>query len=434
MAQVAAEVARRSDPGQGLTGMARGQGFATPGRPIASLTGGSDAEANRFVDVGELLTTAAGTSDGDGSDTENPPPRFAILADAVRTGSVNMDAAALIKRALDQLVTTSPDKVVDVERHMAGRAARLSLAQVRRMIAWFLANADPAGLDERDQQCRQQRSVTIRDDADGMVTIIARLDAGTAAPVKTVLDAWVKDAFRRRRDRTAQHRLNPGSTVHDSASDVVDDRTAPQIRADALSALCAHALDCNTPTSGVKTTVIVRVNLADLQEGVGLGEIDGITSPVSVHTLRRIAADAQLIPTVMGADSIPLDLGRRHRLYNEYQRLALVERDGGCARCHAPPSYCETHHIQWWSHGDRTDIDNAVLLCTSRHHRIHDSGWNIHTHNDQVYFTPPNNPDPEARTPGCSPREPAPVGPDDTLCPRRYRHAISSPPAPHQRR
>lgn len=400
MAQVAAEVARRSDPAQGLTGMARGQGFPTPGRLISSLTGGNDAEAHRLVEVGELLTgrpLGAGTGHTHGTDDagEAAPPAFTVLAEAVRTGALSMDAAALVKRGLHQVADIDADRAVRIEPAMVSRAQRLHLSQIRRMIAWFLAELGSADHDQRERYCREQRSVTIRDDSDGMVTVTARLDAATAAPVKTVLDAWVKDAFRRRRER--------GGAGGDSAAgaspypDVVDDRTATQIRADALAALCAHALDCDSPTSGVKTTMIVRVNLTDLQQGLGLGEVDGINSPLSVGAIRRMAVNARIIPAVMGTRSVPLDLGRQHRLYTEYQRLALIERDGGCAWCHAPPSYCETHHIDWWSHGGRTDIDNAVLLCTSCHHRIHDHGWDIHVSNDKVYFTPPASIDPQRR-------------------------------------
>ncbi|WP_366479096.1 HNH endonuclease signature motif containing protein [Demequina sp.] len=50
-------------------------------------------------------------------------------------------------------------------------------------------------------------------------------------------------------------------------------------------------------------------------------------------------------------------------LFSLAQRLALTERDRGCAKCHAPSQHCEAHHIRWWENGGRTDLANGVMLC-----------------------------------------------------------------------
>ena len=90
--------------------------------------------------------------------------------------------------------------------------------------------------------------------------------------------------------------------------------------------------------------------------------------------------DAQLIPVVLGGASEVLDLGRSRRLFTKAQRLALAERDDGCAwpGCPHPPSYTEAHHIRWWeAHAGPTDLRNGVLLCSSHHHRVHHDDWDI---------------------------------------------------------
>ena len=152
---------------------------------------------------------------------------------------------------------------------------------------------------------------------------------------------------------------------------------------------------CDEPTSGVSTTVVVRIGIEELRTGTGLGDSDSLAAPVSAGTLRSMAADAEIIPVVLGAKSEVLDLGRARRLFTRAQRLALVERDGGCAMCHAPPSYCEAHHIRWWDrHRGKTDIDNGVLLCTGCHHRVHRDGWKIETNGGDVWITAPPAVDP----------------------------------------
>ncbi len=226
------------------------------------------------------------------------------------------------------------------------------------------------------------RAVTIRDDADGMVTLTARLTPLAAAPVRAVLDAGVRRAMQQRRE-------HPES----------DTRTAWQMRADILSDLCRHALDCTQATSGVKTTVVVRMTRAELESGVGVGEVDGMPQPVSAGALRRAAADAEVIPAILGGASDVLDWGRRRRLFTAAQRLALVERDGGCAWCNAPPSWCEAHHIRWWDKdAGPTDLSNGVLLCARCHHRVHADGWEIRVQDHVVSFVPPHSVNP-ARTP-----------------------------------
>ncbi|MCG1038037.1 HNH endonuclease signature motif containing protein, partial [Polaribacter sargassicola] len=77
-----------------------------------------------------------------------------------------------------------------------------------------------------------------------------------------------------------------------------------------------------------------------------------------------------------------LDLGRENRLFTKAQKLALVERDGGCARCGLPPHMTKAHHLKWWKRdAGPTDLSNGVLLCESCHHRIHDNGWDIRIDN-----------------------------------------------------
>ena len=145
---------------------------------------------------------------------------------------------------------------------------------------------------------------------------------------------------------------------------------------------------------------MVRIGLDELQSGVGTAEIDGVAAPVSAGTVRRMAADAGIIPVVLGGESEVLDLGRTRRLFSTAQRRALAERDGGCAwpGCPHPPSYTEAHHIRWWNaHGGATDLDNGILLCSSHHHRVHDDGWQISVRGQVPYFIPPSHVDPYRR-------------------------------------
>ncbi|MFN7151289.1 MAG: HNH endonuclease signature motif containing protein, partial [Microthrixaceae bacterium] len=35
------------------------------------------------------------------------------------------------------------------------------------------------------------------------------------------------------------------------------------------------------------------------------------------------------------------------------------------------------HHIVFWEHGGRTDMDNLIVLCPAHHGAIHRRGWRL---------------------------------------------------------
>lgn len=404
MAQVAAEIERRSTSADASGGLAERQGCRSAGELVARATGGSVAEARRLVVAGGLLAEAdaaqaraGGRAQADegvqvsvseeSGIPEVGPPQFSPVAQfrgdlavAVREGRVGVDVAALFSSALAGLPDV--ERTRDLFAKALGKAVGMPLHHVRKFVWQAQAFADPAAWEEREERQHVARAVTLRDDADGMVTLTARLTPLAAAPVRAVLDAGVRWAMQQRRE-------NPAS----------DMRTAWQMRADILVDLCRHALDCTHATSGVKTTVVVRMTRAELESGVGVGEVDGTPQPVSIGALRRAAADAEVVPAVLGGRSEVLDWGRARRLFTPAQRLALVERDGGCAWCNAPPSWCEAHHIRWWDRDTGpTDLANGVLLCARCHHRVHRDGWEILVRDRVVTFVPPCSVDP-TRTP-----------------------------------
>jgi hypothetical protein len=151
------------------------------------------------------------------------------------------------------------------------------------------------------------------------------------------------------------------------------------------------------------------MTLESLLSGLGEAQIDGIEQPISAKTARRLAADAQIIPMVLGGTSEVLDLGTPRRLFTRAQRIALAERDDGCAwtNCRRPPSHTEAHHIEWWSRGGATNLGNGILLCSMHHHVVHRDGWGIRVTDNVPWFIPPSSVDVH-RTPRRGGRLPAP--------------------------
>ena len=384
--QVAAEVSRASRSELGNAGLAKQQGFRTPASMIAAATGVSVGDAARLVTVGEA-TAPRMTLTGAPAPAKHPE-----VAAALEAGRLSVAGAAAIVALLDRVaLRATPERLRDAERTLVAQAEGLALDQLNRILQRAEACLDPDGVQPREDELRAQTAMHIREDRTGMVVITAKLDPETGAPVKTAIEGIVSATLRARENAPApladQHRPS-----------------IPQLQADALAALCRHALGCDRadlPTGGA--TVVVRVGLEQLEAGTGHGTIDGLAQPVSVATVRRLAADARVIPLVLGGDGEILDLGRSRRLFTTAQKLALTERDGGCAGCGLPPAMTQVHHLRWWTrdHGP-TDLSNGVLLCSRCHHRVHDDGWEIDIRGAgsraQVWFTPPAHVDP-ARAP-----------------------------------
>jgi hypothetical protein len=126
------------------------------------------------------------------------------------------------------------------------------------------------------------------------------------------------------------------------------------------------------------------------------GELDppplSIDWGLPVEIPPRVLTDLALDPTI-NADihvvvlrggiilhaSGTLDLGRTTRLANRAQRRALRARYPTCVRpgCEVPFHRCDIHHIVWWRHGGRTDLQNLAPLCPHDHTLLHEQGWQL---------------------------------------------------------
>jgi len=84
---------------------------------------------------------------------------------------------------------------------------------------------------------------------------------------------------------------------------------------------------------------------------------------------------ALLPPTLGGAPSQPLNLGRATRVIQPAQRHALAVRDRGCVfpACDRPLSWCDAHHLWHWIDGGPTNLNNLALLCRAHHRIVHEA-------------------------------------------------------------
>jgi hypothetical protein len=285
-------------------------------------------------------------------------PRWAVLAEQVRAGTITVEKAALIIR-LDADVRryADPEHVDGITDAMTETAPLLSVKELQRLAAHARASLKPPkDLEEQERGQRMGRSFTKTGTSAGMTEYRLRLDPEGAA----IVDAALDPLSRPRPD------LGWDAVTKD------DPRRPDTRRADGLLELIGRAVAApEGVTRTPRTKVVITLSYETLFEqtrGAGTTDSDQVLSPA---TIRRMACEAEIIPVVLGGPSQPLDLGRIERYFTPAQRRALALRDKGCTfpGCTIPPQWCEAHHNIPWHLGGPTDLGNGFLVC-GRHHTI----------------------------------------------------------------
>ncbi len=376
---LAGELAHRSREALGSEGMARRAGHSRVGSFLAELWGITTGEAIRLCDVG-LATRCGSALDGGWL-----PPRYPSVGSALSACTLGVDAAAVIVRELESVgPRCSGESRLVAEKALVEHCGNFSVREVQSLARQVRDRLDEDGAEPRDELRRSRRALRIFTTPDGMVKLDWVMPPEIGGLVKAGIDAIVSEQLRQARE----------------SDGMSDDRILPQLRSDAAEQVFRHVATCDSPGGDLPAfTLVVRMALDSLLAGTGVAEIDGTGASISAATARRLAAESEFIPLVLGGGGEVLDIGRAKRLFTRAQKIALAERDGGCAvgGCSCPPSYAEAHHILWWNRGGESNLDNGVLLCSFHHHRVHDDGWQIEVREGIPYFIPPPWVDPSRR-------------------------------------
>ncbi len=195
-----------------------------------------------------------------------------------------------------------------------------------------------------------------------------------AAWVRTIHDT----ALRPRRG--GPRFVDPDEKRH--ADDLVDDpRTNDQLAYDLMmDVLRAGALADAEAVFGTKQAGVRVVTVADPDDSRTVtAHLEDTGEIIPDWAAAQHGCQTSTVEVSVDRDGNPLHLGREARLFSGRQRLTLAIRDGGCRipGCDRPPSYCESHHIDEYAAGGRTDVDRGILLCAFHHINLHHNGWRI---------------------------------------------------------
>ena len=263
-------------------------------------------------------------------------PRLAALQ---QQGVVSTEKVAIVERAMHKLTRpdVQPDNIDQAEQLLTDHAAILAPPELRRFAHAVINAADPDGPQPIDDQLQQDRRyLELKQRRDGMWHLAGRLTNTLGAQLNAILDPLSKP-------RSTAIEDEDGTVV-----DIPDQRPQVQRLHDALDEACARLLKAADQPSvgGVPASVIVTIGIDDLLAKTGLAETADGTQLTSDQLL-RIADEAEIWPTIINRNGVPLALGRARRLASPGQTMALIARDAGCSfpGCTHPPQWCDQHHI-----------------------------------------------------------------------------------------
>jgi hypothetical protein len=295
--------------------------------------------------------------------------RYHHVRAALAQGRLSHDHAMLIVRAAEKAPSgLDPAELSRCEEALVAKAEHMSPHNLRRAARRLLEPISKRLADEHEgtilaeeeRSANRFASLTLGDNGDGSWSVRASLPDLHAQLLLNAVDTL---SGPRRCIRTPE-----GGTCEEPT---VQGMSGPEARGAALCELLEHLPETGHTRSGV--TLVVHVDETQLRAGVGAATLQ-TGGRISVGEARRLACEADILPLVLGGDSVPLDLGATRRLFTRAQAVALSASHDSCAAlgCERPFAWCELHHRQSWAAGGPTETANAAPLCGWHHRRAHD--------------------------------------------------------------
>lgn len=265
-------------------------------------------------------------------------------------------------RAIERAVRCLPDPAKpDAVRILTDLAEQTDVAAVRSAGQRVRHLVDPDGALAQAENQFDRRYLHLSPLLDGMTAVDGLLDAEAATVLASALSPFLVPRGPDDHRSTAQRRADG---LVDVARAAIDSDSLPELSS------AAAQLQVVIPWSTITRAGPEPARLPDHPAGAGW-----LTPPAA----QRLLCDASVSRVLLDADSVPLDLGRSHRLFTRHQRRALALRDDGCRfpGCPLPARYTDAHHVLGWAAGGHTDLPNALLLCRHHHRKVHEGGWRI---------------------------------------------------------
>jgi len=279
-------------------------------------------------------------------------------------GQLGYQHVALLARTAENLGAAA---VSGEEGNLLKSAQSMDPGQFMTVVKSFEHRVDGAAALDETNRAYQRRYLHIGEPVAGVVRIDGLLDAAGGATVRAALAGLMK----------------PTKDDH---------RSHGQRCVNALVEFCRRGSASRRDGSGPRPQLIIRASLDTLAgiPGAPAGELDG-GGTVPAETVQRYACDSALV-RMTGRSELEHELNHASRTLPAPTRRALEARDGHCVwpGCGRPTSWCDGHHLVWWTKGGETALPNLALLCRPHHRLVHEGGWSLQRKGNARHTAPPD--------------------------------------------
>jgi Domain of unknown function (DUF222) len=240
------------------------------------------------------------------------------------------------------------------EALLVDNARTMSWADFVRAIEYWRQHADPDGVERDADHDHGLRRVHLSPGMRGTGILDGMLTPLGYATVDAALRRVEQELFQA---DWAAARAEHG----DAATACHLTRTPAQRRHDALVELARRAM--TAPADGKRPRPLISVFVGYETFKGRICQLAGGTV-VSPGTVASLLDDALIERVVFDGPSRVIDMGRARRFSGAVRR-ALEVRDQWCTHhsCDQPAERCQGDHIQPWTAGGTTSVDNGQLRC-----------------------------------------------------------------------
>ena len=231
------------------------------------------------------------------------------------------------------------------------------------------------------------------------------LRMGSDASIGTAARAYANRSLRLRRDHqrgmmtiTVDLPMDTGELVEKALDKARDDEALaiPDLsdtswsmrQADAFVNMVNRYLCDNKSSEASNDNTLVTIHV---QHSALAG--NGGRSALPLESVKRMCCDSQALVITEDDNGEPLSIGRESRIIPKAIARAVRARDHNC--CTFPGCrnrrFLHCHHVEHWSQGGETSLDNLMLLCTKHHTLVHEGGFRIDKDfQDRWFFVRPD--------------------------------------------
>jgi hypothetical protein len=294
--------------------------------------------------------------------------------DSLAAGDISWRHAQIM---VEQIAGLDAESVAALEAKVLPSASTSTPLRFASTVRKQRERLHPETIAARHEAAREERTVVVEEDRDGMVWIMNKTDAATGLAIHDKLTTAAL-ALRKQGDQRTLAQLR--SDIHAAIMLATDGSEF----GDVANGIAPALEDTDAFVrwfAGIKAEVIVSVPLLSL-----LGQSDEPATlegygPIDLETARSIAGRATSFVRILThpETGVTLSVGRKRYKVPKDLKTWLRVRDGTCRfpNCNRQAKRCDIDHSREWQDFGETAHDNLAHLCRS-HHTVKGSGkWKV---------------------------------------------------------